>query len=125
MLRGQAQAPQEVAPGRSNRMAFTLRTGARGRVPSASRSARRVATPRLEVLEDRAWPSGGSALSTVLGELKPAAAPRVSDMKLTVPGSFRADDTAPKAGPGGIPLAELFSGYPLPPALGPGLTGDM
>src|SRR5262249_35253284 len=89
------------------------------------RAARRVAAPRLEVLEDRALPSGGRGPSAVLGELKSADTSPVSGKQLSVPGSYRGDDTAPRPGPGGIPLSEVCSGHPLPPALGPGLTGDM
>jgi hypothetical protein len=40
-------------------------------------------------------------------------------------GPIKIDDTLPASGLVGIPLTELFSGYPLPPSVGPALKGDV
>jgi hypothetical protein len=40
-------------------------------------------------------------------------------------GGYKIDDNPPPPTANGILLSELLSGYPIPPSLGPGLTGDM
>src|SRR5947209_1914943 len=106
--------------------------------PSASSHSRRAGgfSPTLEVMEDRLTPSGGSGggggggsggggggsgsggggaiLTSTSGSGSSSGSGK----------AFKLDDNAAPIATGAL-LSELFSGYPLPPSLGPGLKGDM
>jgi len=107
--------------------------------PSRQREARRPRGPalNLEVLEDRVTPSAGHGVrppavtppAAKSGHVAPQS-PAVTSSGKSGRGAsssparaFKLDDTAPPI-KAGVLVSELFSGYPLPPSVGPGLKND-
>jgi hypothetical protein len=108
-------------------MAHPFFSGLFSWIPPSRPLARRQAVRRprssvlqVEVLEDRLTPSGGHGGKALVarphhtsGKISRGAPARV----------FKLDDTAPPLAPN-VLLSELFSGYPLPPSVGPALQND-